>query len=292
MTREDGQCRPSAGLRFRAGGRIARSGSAAGSASGGAGLPAGPWWSSDGLAPETRHGDRPSGGRARACRSRLAGQPPHVLVRRLLRPAPHGVSVAARDQRRSGGARPGLRHALASGHGDRHLRARRGAGAQGLHRHRLGHPPGRRAADERRAPAWPTASSTPRQTEPVHFLQIWLLPRTSAGLPPSYEQKTFSPGRAPGTAAGGGLARRTRRQRHRPQRRDGVRDAAVGGQAVELPLAPGRHAWVHVARGQARVAGQSLSAGDAAAISQEPAGEARGRWAGTEPAEVLVFDLG
>src|SRR6516165_646063 len=31
----------------------------------------------------------------------------------------------------------------------------------------------------------------PSKTEPVHFLQIWIIPER-AGLPPSYEQKTFS----------------------------------------------------------------------------------------------------
>jgi redox-sensitive bicupin YhaK (pirin superfamily) len=35
------------------------------------------------------------------------------------------------------------------------------------------------------------------KTEPVHFLQIWLLPETE-GLPPSYEQQNFSPAKTPG----------------------------------------------------------------------------------------------
>jgi quercetin 2,3-dioxygenase len=65
----------------------------------------------------------------------------------------------------------------------------------------------------------------------------------------------------------------------------------AGGESVELPLAPGRHAWVHVARGQARVAGQTLAAGDAAAVSQEPAVKLEGL-GDDGPAELLVFDLG
>ena len=66
----------------------------------------------------------------------------------------------------------------------------------------------------------------------------------------------------------------------------------AGGQAVELPLAPGRHAWVHVARGQAQVAGQALGAGDAAALSEEPAVKLEGLGGEDQPAEILVFDLG
>ena len=126
--------------------------------------------------------------------------------------------------------------------------------------------------------------------EPVHFLQIWLLPN-QRGLPPSYEQKTFPPAERQGRL----------RVVASPDGRDGSvtlhSDATVygallsAGQVVDLPLAPGRHAWVHVARGQARVAGQSLSAGDAAAISQEPLVKVEGV-DGDGPAEVLVFDLG
>jgi quercetin 2,3-dioxygenase len=127
--------------------------------------------------------------------------------------------------------------------------------------------------------------------QPVHFLQIWLLPR-QRGLPPGYEQKSFSPGERQGRL----------RVVASPDGRDGSvtvhSDATLygtllaGGQAVELPLAPGRHAWVHVARGRAQVAGQTLGAGDAAALSQEPAVKLEGLGGEDGPAEILVFDLG
>jgi quercetin 2,3-dioxygenase len=128
------------------------------------------------------------------------------------------------------------------------------------------------------------------KSEPVHFLQIWLLPR-ERGLPPGYEQRSFPPAEREGRL----------RVVASPDGREGSvtihSDASVygtllsDGQSVELPLAPGRHAWVHVARGQARVAGQTLGAGDAAAVSEEAAVKLQGL-GGDEPAEILLFDLG
>jgi len=59
------------------------------------------------------------------------------------------------------------------------------------------------------------------------------------------------------------------------------------GQEVVHALAPGRHAWVQVARGALEVGGRRLAAGDGAAISGE--GEVRLR--AVSPAEALVFDL-
>src|SRR5262245_58261922 len=107
------------------------------------------------------------------------------------------------------------------------------------------------------------------QSEPVHFLQIWLLP-SARGIAPSYEQKTFSDADKQGRL----LAVAT------PDGRDGSvtihTDAVLhagrfdGGEAASLAIARGRHAWVQVARGQVRVNGQALAAGDGAAISDEP----------------------
>jgi redox-sensitive bicupin YhaK (pirin superfamily) len=125
------------------------------------------------------------------------------------------------------------------------------------------------------------------KSERVHFLQIWLLP-TERGLAPGYEQKTF-----------GDAEKRGRlRVIASPDARDGSitvhADAVVysglfdAGERAELALGPGRHAWVHVARGSVRVAGRELHDGDGAALSGEP----RLTIEGIAGGEVLVFDLG
>lgn len=134
-------------------------------------------------------------------------------------------------------------------------------------------------------------------TEPVHFLQIWILP-SQRGVAPSYEQRRLDleahRGRLRVIASGQGG----------PGRRSG--DGAIAEDAVTihadarvlagrfaegstdvLPLADGRHAWVHVARGRVRVNGVSLGAGDAAALSDEREIKIEG----VADGEVLVFDL-
>ncbi|MBB4285651.1 pirin family protein [Roseospira goensis] len=126
-------------------------------------------------------------------------------------------------------------------------------------------------------------------TEPVHFLQIWILPE-AAGLAPSYEQiavpETERRGRLRLLAA-----------------RDG-RDGAVTvhqdvdlygtllthGEAVSLALRPGRIAWVQVARGVVRAnTGLRLGPGDGLGLSEAPDVTLTAQ--GTEDAEVLVFDM-
>ena len=125
-------------------------------------------------------------------------------------------------------------------------------------------------------------------TEPVHFLQIWLLP-TAKGLRPGYEQRAFDLASRSGqllTVAS-------------PDGRDGSvtvhADATVlaarlgAGEGTAHGLGPGRHAWVHVARGAVRVNGQRLEAGDGAALTDEPAVQLEGVAGG---GELLLFDLG
>jgi redox-sensitive bicupin YhaK (pirin superfamily) len=53
------------------------------------------------------------------------------------------------------------------------------------------------------------------------------------------------------------------------------------------PLAQGRKAWLQVAKGEVRVDGQTLKAGDAAAITDQDRIAVRSK----EPSEVLLFDL-
>jgi redox-sensitive bicupin YhaK (pirin superfamily) len=126
----------------------------------------------------------------------------------------------------------------------------------------------------------------PSPAEPVHLYQIWLLPEGS-GLTPSYEQKAF--------------AEWEKRDRWRlvasPDGREGsltIRQdarlylaALTGAQELHHELAPRRHAWLQVLRGDVTVNGAELAAGDGAAISEEAGVTVRA----TGEAEVLLFDL-
>ncbi len=124
------------------------------------------------------------------------------------------------------------------------------------------------------------------KTDRVHLLQIWILP-SRTGLAPSYEQTFF-----PDEEKLGRL-----RLVASPDGADGSvtihQDARLyatllePGQEVAHELAPGRHAWVHVARGKASLNGQALAAGDGAAVSAEERLVLRG----DGRAEVLLFDL-
>jgi hypothetical protein len=126
----------------------------------------------------------------------------------------------------------------------------------------------------------------PSPTEPVHLLQIWLMPERR-GLTPGYEQKAFPESERRG---------RWRLVASRDGRDGSVmmhQDADLSvtqlepGETVTHELRPGRHAWVQVARGAATLNGRPLKAGDGAAVSEEKALTV----AATEPAEVLLFDL-
>jgi hypothetical protein len=126
----------------------------------------------------------------------------------------------------------------------------------------------------------------PSSTEPVHFLQIWILPERD-GLPPSYEQRTF-----PADEKRGALrlvASRPGRDGSVTVNQDVELLAALldPGDEVVHPLAHGRHAWVQVARGGVTLNGTPLAAGDGAALSDER----QVTLAATAPSEVLLFDL-
>lgn len=122
--------------------------------------------------------------------------------------------------------------------------------------------------------------------EPVHFLQIWILPERE-GAEPGYEQKPFPAGRLDGNFQLIG-------DRHGT---DGaitiyqdVRLYAAEldqGQEIQQDLPDGRHAWLHVARGVITINGDELREGDGAAITEEPSI----RLATEVGAEILLFDL-
>ena len=123
--------------------------------------------------------------------------------------------------------------------------------------------------------------------EPVHFLQIWVLP-DRRGINPGYEQKTFSAARRDGLMQL--IASADGRDGSLVVHQD-IRLWAAAlrpGQAVSHEPAPGRHTWVQVTRGSVDLEDLTLNRNDGAAISDEASLTLRGR----SDAEILLFDLG
>ena len=123
-------------------------------------------------------------------------------------------------------------------------------------------------------------------SESVHFLQIWIQPDES-GFAPSYAQKAFSEDERRGRLRL--VASRAGREGSVSYHTDTDLYATLlaPGQTVTHPLRPGRHAWLHVARGAVQLNGLELTAGDGAAVSGEPVLTL----AAADHAELLLFDL-
>jgi redox-sensitive bicupin YhaK (pirin superfamily) len=124
------------------------------------------------------------------------------------------------------------------------------------------------------------------QTQPVHFLQIWIQPDVR-GIQPEYEEKRFGPeekrGRLRLIASPGGDDGSVRIHQ----------DARVfaglfdGDERAALAIGPGRRAYVHVARGQVTVNDVALAAGDALMADDVTLLTLRNG----QGAEVIAFDL-
>lgn len=122
----------------------------------------------------------------------------------------------------------------------------------------------------------------------VHLLQIWLLPE-SEGITPSYEQKTFSDTEKRGKF----------RLIASPDARDGSvkihQDAEVyasvlePGETAQRAFVPGRYGWLQVVRGSVLLHGETLKAGDGAAIAKEDSVQLT--TATGKKSEVILFDL-
>ncbi|MFP5418211.1 MAG: pirin family protein [Gammaproteobacteria bacterium] len=126
----------------------------------------------------------------------------------------------------------------------------------------------------------------PSATEPVHFLQIWLVPNR-AGVAPGYEQKHFPLEDRRGRLVL--LVSPDGRDGSLAAHQDGLLYGTLleAGESVEHPLASGRRAYVHVARGQVAVNGTPLGSGDGATLDDVD----HVHLEGLGHAEVLLFDL-
>ncbi len=124
------------------------------------------------------------------------------------------------------------------------------------------------------------------QTDPVRFLQIWIIPERE-GLRPGYEEKTFA-----------------EEEKRGKLRLIGSRDGRDGsltihqdvdlyatrlerGERASLALRGGRGVWVQVADGALSVNGEEVHAGDGIAIAAAGEVVIEGR----ERTEALVFDM-
>jgi len=125
------------------------------------------------------------------------------------------------------------------------------------------------------------------KTDPVHFLQIWVVPKRE-GIAPRYDQKTFSAS--------------DKRGRLRLVGSSDGRDGSViihqdvdifagllnSGEHVTHRLSPGRKAWLQVVRGAVAMNGQDLEVGDGAAVQDESTLTVTAK---VDSTEILMFDL-
>ncbi len=127
----------------------------------------------------------------------------------------------------------------------------------------------------------------PSDDEPLHLLQVWILP-DRGGAEPRYGQKAFPEAERLGRLRV--VASRSGEDDSIRIRQDAdVRAGLIGpGQRLCWTNAPGRGTWLHVARGELVVQGRRLQAGDAAYTTDAEALALEG---GTRRAEVLLFDL-
>lgn len=125
------------------------------------------------------------------------------------------------------------------------------------------------------------------KTNPVHFLQIWILPETN-GLEPSYEEKNFSSQIAAGKLTLVGS-------------RDGRDNSVTIHQDVNLyvgslgksdrltyQIADNRAVWLQVTKGEVRLNDRLLQAGDGAAIVDETEIAIAGD---RSDSEIMLFDM-
>ena len=127
----------------------------------------------------------------------------------------------------------------------------------------------------------------PSKTEPVHFLQIWIVPDRE-GIAPRYDQQTFPEAEKRGRLrlVGSSDGRDGSIVIHQDvDLLAGILDA---GERAEHSFRNGRKGWVQIARGSAEVNGQRLEAGDGAAVRNEALLTVASK---VDGAELLVFDL-
>jgi hypothetical protein len=131
------------------------------------------------------------------------------------------------------------------------------------------------------------------EAEPVHLLQIWIEPK-SKGTTPAYEQFKFDAAEKLDrfrVLAASKSDSNSKTERVATINQDASLSVAelTPGKSLSYELGNRRHAWLQVIRGEVKVNGTTLSAGDAVAADEERALEITAQ--GAANSEVLLFDL-
>ena len=122
--------------------------------------------------------------------------------------------------------------------------------------------------------------------EPVHFLQIWILPEAD-GLAPGYQEKHFPAAakRDRLTLVGSRDGRDGSLTIH--QDVDLYAGMLTAGTVSTHDFEAGRKGWIQIVRGTLTVGEHTLAAGDGAAIERQPTLELEA----VEDTELLLFDM-
>src|SRR5471030_882921 len=121
----------------------------------------------------------------------------------------------------------------------------------------------------------------------VHFLQIWIEP-SERGVAPSYEEKHFDEASKRGKLRLIASSDGRDGSVHLHQDADLYAALVDGDEKVSFEPRPGRRVYLHVVRGEAKVNGQALRAGDAMKLA---GGDGKVAIENGRRAEVLLFDL-
>jgi quercetin 2,3-dioxygenase len=126
------------------------------------------------------------------------------------------------------------------------------------------------------------------ETEPVHFFQIWIEPK-SRGTTPGYEQLKFDASEKLDKFKV--LASQEKVAGAATINQDAKVSVAemTPGKELTYPISTKRHAWLHVVDGDVTVNGKELHTGDAVAADQEEKLEVIAKGSGNS--EILLFDL-
>ncbi len=124
----------------------------------------------------------------------------------------------------------------------------------------------------------------PSLAEPLHLLQIWIMP-AEKDLPPGYEQKKIEGPENQFNLIASPSPGKNAVKIHQDARIYYCKLKA--GRKTELNLEAGRHVWVQAVHGGFLMKDEILRAGDGAGVS----GETRLEFTANQDSEILVFDL-